>query len=85
MSDLGATTGITNQTMEFTRASYDRLTKLHGLYDPTNPDLTTFAARGGRLVMWHGWADTGSSPLGSLNYAEAVRAPTWGSRPQTKS
>jgi hypothetical protein len=73
MSDLGATTGITNRNMEFTRASYDRLTKLHGLYDPTNSDLTTFAARGGRLVMWHGWADTGLSPLGSLNYAEAVR------------
>jgi feruloyl esterase len=54
MSDLGATTGITNRNMEFTRASYDRLTKLHGLYDPTNSDLTTFAARGGRLVMWHG-------------------------------
>ena len=48
--------------------------KLQGLYDPTNPDLKAFAARGGKLVMWHGWADTGSSPLGSLNYAEAVRA-----------
>ena len=74
MSDLGVSTGITNRNMEFTRASYDRLMKLQGLYDPTNPDIKAFAARGGKLVMWHGWADTGSSPLGSLNYAEAVRA-----------
>jgi hypothetical protein len=73
MSAFGETTGITNQNMEFTRAAYERLTRLSGLYDPTDPDLTRFAARGGKLLMWHGWADSGSSPLGSLNYATAVR------------
>ncbi|HEX8376083.1 MAG TPA: tannase/feruloyl esterase family alpha/beta hydrolase, partial [Geminicoccaceae bacterium] len=73
MSAFGEVTGVTNRNMEFTRAGYERMTRLRGLYDPTDPDLTRFAARGGKLLMWHGWADSGSSPLGSLNYVTAVR------------
>jgi Tannase and feruloyl esterase len=73
MSTLGKTTGVTHQYMTFTKASFESLMQLQGLYDPTNPDLKKFAARGGKLVMWHGWADSGSSPLGSLNYVHAVR------------
>jgi Tannase and feruloyl esterase len=59
--------------MTFTRAEFDKLNRLSALYEPTDPDLSRFAAHGGKLVMWHGWADSGSAPLGSLNYFDAVR------------
>jgi hypothetical protein len=73
MSSLGEITGVTNQNMTFTRAEFDKLNRLSALYEPADPDLSRFAAHGGKLVMWHGWADSGSAPLGSLNYFDAVR------------
>jgi hypothetical protein len=72
LSALGEITGVTNQNMKFTRAEFDRLNRLAGLFEPSDPDLSRFAARGGKLIMWHGWADSGSAPLGSLNYFDAV-------------
>jgi feruloyl esterase len=27
------------------------------MYDATSPDLTPLCARGGKLLMYHGWAD----------------------------
>ena len=73
VSAFGEMTGVTNQNMTFTRAEFEKLNQLSGLFEPTNPDLGPFAARGGKLIMWHGWADSGSAPLGSLNYFDAVR------------
>ena len=73
MSDLAGSTGITYRNMEFTRAGFERLSRLQDLYDAANPDLRAFAARGGRLVLWHGWADSGVAPQIALNYRDAVR------------
>jgi hypothetical protein len=73
MSNWGSGTGITYENISFSAAGYNALTTLSTLWDPTNPDLSKFAARGGKLIIWHGWADSGSSPLGSLNYWTAVR------------
>lgn len=73
MADWGSGTGITYKNMEFTSASYTALTKLSNLWDPHNPDLSRFAARGGKLIIWHGWADSGASPYMALNYWSAVR------------
>lgn len=57
----------------FDRATFDRLRDLHPLYDGTNPDLSAFAGRGGKLILWHGWADPHISPLNTIAYHEAVR------------
>ena len=46
--------------------------KLRGLYDATNPDLAPFLARGGKLLLWHGWSDPHISPINSIGYYEAV-------------
>ncbi|WP_238456013.1 tannase/feruloyl esterase family alpha/beta hydrolase [Azohydromonas lata] len=73
MSNWGSGTGITWANMEFSLAGWNKLTPLSNLYDPTNPDLSRFAARGGKLIIWHGWADGGASPYMSLNYWTAVR------------
>jgi hypothetical protein len=57
----------------FDRATFDRLRPLHALYDATNPDLRAFEQRGGKLILWHGWADPHISPLNTIAYHEAVR------------
>lgn len=40
--------------------------------DSTDPDLRPFFAHGGKLLMYHGWADPGIAPLNSVNYYESV-------------
>jgi hypothetical protein len=66
-------TGITNANLQFTAEEFWRLNAMHGLNDPTNPDLRAFAAHGGKLIIWQGWADSGTSPFGTLNYYAAVK------------
>ena len=39
-----------------------------------NPDLRAFAARGGKLIVYHGWTDGLLSPWNSIGYWEAVNA-----------
>ena len=40
----------------------------------TNPDLSAFSSRGGKLILWHGWADPALSPLASIRYHDQVYA-----------
>jgi len=39
----------------------------------TDPDLHAFEARGGKLILYHGWNDPAISPVNTVNYYEAVR------------
>jgi feruloyl esterase len=41
--------------------------------DSTNPDLSPFSARGGKLIMYHGWNDPAISPWNSIAYYQNVR------------
>jgi feruloyl esterase len=34
----------------------------------TDPDLSAFKARGGKLILWHGWADPALTPERSVGY-----------------
>jgi feruloyl esterase len=49
-----------------------------GSITAVNPDLSTFQARGGKLLIYHGWNDGGSggaiSPLNTLDYFSSVAA-----------
>lgn len=38
------------------------------------PDIKAFAARGGKLLVWHGWADEQVHSLGSIDYYDQVVA-----------
>ena len=37
-------------------------------------DMKAFKARGGKLIIYHGWSDGGISPLNSINYYNSVVA-----------
>lgn len=39
-----------------------------------NPDLSKFRARGGKLLMYHGWSDSALSALRSISYVDEVYA-----------
>lgn len=41
--------------------------------DATNPDLSRFRARGGKLIMYHGWNDPAISPWNSIAYYQSVQ------------
>jgi len=38
-----------------------------------SPDLSAFAARGGKLILFQGWADAAITPLGTIKYYQAVQ------------
>ena len=38
----------------------------------TDPDLSRFASRGGKLILYHGWSDPAISPLNTVNYYNEV-------------
>ena len=61
--------------MTYTPAAYaDRLRTLSDLMDATNPDLSAFAARGGKLIMKEHMADFAQSPFAGTEYYETVVA-----------
>lgn len=49
-----------------------RMSFIHSILDATNPDLRGFRDRGGKLLMYFGWADTALNPMMGVNYYEEV-------------
>jgi len=43
-----------------------------GFVDANDPDLRAFEANGGKLLMYHGWMDTGITPWNTVQYYESV-------------
>jgi feruloyl esterase len=54
--------------IKFDRTTFNALTKLHYLYDGTDPNLSAFSKAGHKLILWHGLADVMVPPAYSLNY-----------------
>jgi feruloyl esterase len=44
------------------------------ILNATDPDLSRFIARGGKVIMFHGWADAAVPPLNSIKYYDSVVA-----------
>lgn len=44
------------------------------IFNATDPDLRDVKARGGKIIMYHGWGDPGANPLRSIAYYESVIA-----------
>jgi feruloyl esterase len=45
-----------------------------GSIEALNPNLRAFKARGGKILLYHGWNDPGPSPLNTINYYDNVLA-----------
>lgn len=43
------------------------------ILDATNPDLGSFAKRGGKLILYHGWSDAAIPPMSTVEYYNSVR------------
>ncbi len=51
-----------------------RLQAISNILDAKNADLSRFKSRGGKIVMYYGWADTALNPLMGVDYYEKVSA-----------
>jgi len=49
-----------------------RMTWIRSVMDATDPDLSRFHSRGGKIVMYHGWADPALNPRMTVEYYEKV-------------
>jgi len=72
MSPTNPPAGYSLADFKFTGEQFEALKWAHGLYDATETDLRPFAARGGKLIVWHGWSDPHISPLGTIAWRDAV-------------
>lgn len=49
-----------------------KLRPMTDVYGSSNPDLSMFNARGGRLIVFQGWADAIVTPFRAVDYYDAV-------------
>jgi feruloyl esterase len=55
-------------------------TPANRLFDAINPDLSPFTRRGGKLILYQGWAEPGIPPGYVVDYYAQVQAKTRGAR-----
>jgi Tannase and feruloyl esterase len=48
--------------------------QMASVYDARNPDLSRFAARGGKLILFHGWSDQALQPRLTIEYYLRVQS-----------
>ncbi len=63
----------------------DNVAQVGPLMASDNPDLSRFRNRGGKLLMWHGFADQLIVPGGSIDYYDAVTEKMGGGYKRTQS
>lgn len=51
-----------------------RMARAAETYNADDPDLSAFADAGGRMLVWHGWADPLVTPFKTVEWHEAVGA-----------
>jgi Tannase and feruloyl esterase len=67
--------------VKFTDTEFAKLNRLgDAIYNANNPNLHAFAARGGKLILYHGWADQSIPPWSTLDYYTAVEHASGGFR-----
>jgi len=73
----------------FTPAKFDfdtdppKLTAMAKVFNSDDPDISKFRAAGGKLIVWHGWADAIVPPYKTLDWYEQVKA-KFGGEAKTK-
>jgi feruloyl esterase len=64
---------FTLRDARFDEQTFNRVEELAPLHDATDPDLSAFRHAGGKLILWHGWADPAIPPFGTVAYYQAVQ------------
>jgi Tannase and feruloyl esterase len=64
---------FTVNDISFNQATFDHARRLSNLYNATDPDLRAFRRSGGKLILWHGWADQAIPATGTVAYYQAVQ------------
>ncbi len=59
-------------TADVDRSLQLAIERTSGDIDATDPDLRNFLARGGKLIIYHGWNDPAISPWNSIDYYKQV-------------
>jgi feruloyl esterase len=72
MVTLGANANQSIADFDFNK-DIPRLAFLHDTIDATDPDLSVFHRRGGKLIMYFGWADPQLNPRVAVEYYGQVR------------
>ncbi len=52
---------------------YGEIGMIRDILDATDPDLSAFKQRGGKMITYFGWADPALNPMMGVNYYEDVR------------
>ena len=60
-------------TVNIDQAVKDSDRTMAPVLNSTDPDLSRFAARGGKLILYHGWNDPAISPLNTIAYYGQVQ------------
>jgi feruloyl esterase len=61
------------RTFDFDRDVARTDAELGPIINSNNPDLTAFAARGGKLILFQGWADAAITPWGTIQYYRDIQ------------
>jgi feruloyl esterase len=56
----------------FDDQTFRRAEQLSGFWNDTDTDLSAFRNAGGKLILYHGWADQAISPYGTVAYYAAI-------------
>ncbi len=59
--------------LKFTVDNFWKTVQTSSYIAATDPDLSDFARRGNKLLLWHGWSDQHITPQGTLEYYDAMR------------
>jgi feruloyl esterase len=60
------------ESVPFTVEMHKDLGRLGGIYNATDPDLSLFRANGGKIIIYHSWADQAIPPFSTIDYYRAV-------------
>jgi feruloyl esterase len=69
---VGAPEQWTPADFDFDREFEPLKAKTSATLNATDPDLSRFAARGGKLILWHGWSDAAIPAQGTIDYRDQV-------------
>lgn len=62
------------KTFEVDAATQAADSKMGPVLNATDPDLSAFQSRGGKLIIYHGWSDAAIAPVNAINYYNAAVA-----------